>query len=216
MFAGDTLQVARRLLGTLLVSRRGGVTTSGIIVEVESYLHQDDPASHSFRGPTKRNQAMFMAAGTLYVYSIHAKFCLNVVTEPAGIGAAVLIRALQPWCGIETMQARRGTTNLRELCTGPARLCQALDIDLTADKTDLVHSESIYIQQPPRVVTDTQWQITESSRIGISRGQDALYRLFIDGHTCVSGLARSHRQKRGWLFKECEASGTTIMLRFVA
>lgn len=199
-YLGETLAVAERLLGCLLVRQLNGERLSGIIVETEAYLAENDPASHSFAGPKKRNVAMYQAAGTLYVYSIHAKYCLNVVTEAAGTGAAVLIRALQPWEGIEPMQAHRKAVSLRDLSTGPARLCQALAITTEQDQTDLVSSESIWIESAPTALAQKPWRVTRSPRIGISSAQDSPYRFFIDGHACVSGLARLHRTKRSWLF----------------
>ncbi len=111
--------VAQSLLGKVLVRADGADRTSGIIVEVEAYLAAGDEASHSFRGKGKKNASMFRRAGILYVYPIHAKHCLNVVTETEGIGAAVLIRAVQPLEGIETMQTRRSTDRIENLTTGP-------------------------------------------------------------------------------------------------
>lgn len=199
-FHQPTLTVAQRLLGKLLVRNLNGQRLSGIVVETEAYLSENDPASHSFVGLKKRNAAMFKPAGTLYVYSIHAKYCLNVVTEEEGIGAAVLIRALQPWEGLETMQAHRNSDKLRDLCTGPARLCQALAIATVDDGIDLKSSDEVWLEPPPKCVLESSWQTTMSSRIGISSAQELPYRFFIDGHGCVSGLARLHNVKRGWRF----------------
>jgi DNA-3-methyladenine glycosylase len=200
-YVGDTVDVARRLLGALLVRQLDGVRLSGIIVETEAYLPTDDPASHSHRGPGRRNAAMFMPAGTLYVYTIHAKYCLNIVTESQDVGAAVLVRALEPWQGLERMRALRGKVEPRDLCSGPARLCQAMAIDTAQDKLDLVRSEEIWLEEAPPVVRQRPWTVTATSRIGISSAQDLPYRYFIDGHHCVSGLARQHSQKRDWTFR---------------
>lgn len=204
-YSHPTLSFAQQLLGCLFVRQLHGQRLSGIIVETEAYLSQNDPASHSFAGLKKRNAAMYQAAGTLYVYSIHAKYCLNVVTEVAGIGAAVLIRALQPWEGMAMMQLHRGSDKLRDLCTGPARLCQALAITTAENQTDLTTSDSIWIEPPPRCVQETNWNMTASPRIGISTAQDLPYRFFVDGHVCVSGLARLHEQKRNWRFEYHES-----------
>ena len=101
-YSQTTVEVARNLLGKVLVRKLdNGEILAGIVVETEAYLPADDPASHSFRGLGRKNASMFEAAGTLYVYPIHAKYCLNVVTEPKGLGAAVLIRALQPIEGLQ-------------------------------------------------------------------------------------------------------------------
>ena len=199
-YAHDTLSVAQNLLGCLLVRRQSGQRLSGIIVETEAYLADGDTASHSHVGLKKRNAAMFQPAGTLYVYSIHAKYCMNVVTEPAETGAAVLLRALQPWEGIEQMQVNRQAQALRDLCTGPARLCQAMNITTAQDKIDLISSNEIWIEPPLPSVIDRSWRITRSSRIGLSSAQELPYRFFIDGHICVSGLARLHQAKREWSF----------------
>lgn len=200
-YAADTLTLARDLLGKLLVRELDGERLSGIIVETEAYLAAGDPASHSHRGPNRKNAAMFMPAGTLYVYTIHAKYCMNIVTEDADIGAAVLVRALEPYEGIETMRQRRGRESLRDLCGGPARLCHALAIDLALDKVDLTRSPAIWLEAPPAAVKQHDWDVAVSPRIGISSAQEALYRYFIDGHYCVSGLARLHSRKREWLFQ---------------
>ena len=196
----DTLSVAQQLLGTLLVRSLDGERLSGIIVETEAYLSVGDPASHSHRGPSRKNAAMFMPAGTLYVYSIHAKYCLNIVTEAAEVGAAVLIRALQPWEGVARMRENRGRESPRDLCSGPARLCQALAIDGSKDKLDLTNSDQVWLEQSPATVAQHDWHMTSTSRIGISSANELQYRYFIDGHHCVSGLARHHSRKREWSF----------------
>ncbi len=200
-YEGSPISVAQSLLGKLLVRRVGRQRISGIIVEVEAYLSDNDSASHSARGPSPRNASMFAAAGTLYVYTIHAKFCMNVVTESIGTGSAVLIRALEPWRGIEFMQQQRGlNTTWRHLCSGPAKLCQALAIDRTLDGIDLMTSNDVWIESSVEIVEQLRWSTVASPRIGISSATEHLYRFFIDGHACVSGLARLHTQKRGWTF----------------
>src|SRR5215831_7726251 len=123
-FDRPVLDVAPELIGaTLLVDGVGGV-----IVELEAY-HHTDPAAHSFGGRTERNAVMFGPAGFVYVYrSYGIHWCLNFVCEPAGSASAVLIRALEPTTGLAIMQRRRHTTDVRLLCSGPGRLCQALAV----------------------------------------------------------------------------------------
>ncbi len=200
-FNRDTASVAQDLLGKALVRQLDdGTRLAGVIVEVEAYLAQDDPASHSFRGHGKSNASMFGSAGLLYVYPIHAKYCLNVVTEGAGVGAAVLIRALQPIEGIDKMLLHRGTSSLLSLTTGPARLCQALAVNRSLDGTDLVTSSHIWLEQAPATVSAKEWSLRSSPRIGISRAVDRPLRWFVDGHRYVSGCARDHSCRRDWSF----------------
>lgn len=173
----DTITVAQNLLGCLLVSEIGGKNrTSGIIVEAEAYLGETDPGSHAFRGKTKRNQLMYGKPGRAYVYLIYGKHCLfNVVTEPPGTPGAVLIRALEPVQGIETMKQRRATTTL-SLTTGPGKLTQALGITLSHNGIDLT-GDLIWIEPY------TTGKIYPSSRIGVTDNQ--MLRFFIN-RTVVS------------------------------
>ena len=176
---------ARRLLGATLSS--GPVSLR--IVEVEAYGSDPagpwpDPAAHSWPGPTARNAVMFGPAGRLYVYrsyGIHA--LLNAVSEAEGVGAAVLIRALEPVDGIELMQERRGLEALRDLCSGPGKLTQALDIELGLNGADL-RAGPILITPRPRAWRTVQ--ITADRRIGITRAVELPWRFCATGSRYLS------------------------------
>ncbi|MCC9604190.1 DNA-3-methyladenine glycosylase [Stieleria sp. JC731] len=176
-YCRKTADVARALIGKTIVHRTAGTITGGIVVETEAYLHRNDPASHSARGRTASNESMFLRPGTLYVYPIHAKYCLNAVTEEAGTGAAVLIRAIEPTIGIETMCGRRGQSDLRRLTTGPAMLCQALSIDRSDDGRCLVGDSDLGIFL--NTADDHRRRIVATKRIGISKAQHRNLR-FVD------------------------------------
>lgn len=169
----DTVEAARRLLGCVVVRVLDGCVMAGRIVETEAY-RQDDPASHSFRGPSARNASMFGPPGHAYVYLVYGTHhCLNVVTEPTGVGAAVLIRALEPLVGIEAMQARRGHPKLTD---GPGRLCQALDIDRRFDGENLLGSETLYLLADAPRPAET---ILATPRIGISKAVERPWRFVL-------------------------------------
>ena len=168
--------MVRDLLGaTLLVDSVGGV-----IVEVEAYA-PGDPASHSFSGPTRRNATMFGPPGHLYVYrSYGIHWCANVVCEEEGVGAAVLLRALEPTSGIDRMRERRGLDDVARLCSGPGRLAQALG--LTGD------DDGRPLDRPPFEVLPaaTPVEIATTPRIGITRAGDLHWRYVVEGSTFLS------------------------------
>lgn len=171
-------EVARRLIGaTLLVDGVGGR-----VVETEAY-GRDDPASHSHRGPTPRNGAMFGAPGTAYVYrSYGIHWCFNMVCAS---GAAVLLRALEPVSGIETMRRRRGLDDVRLLCAGPGRLAQALAIDADLNAASLFHGR-ITIR-----LSDAASEIAEGPRIGITKAAERPWRFGEKGSRYLSRPFRS-------------------------
>ncbi|MFM8172590.1 MAG: DNA-3-methyladenine glycosylase [Pirellulaceae bacterium] len=196
-----TVLAARQLLGKLLVRQTDQGRCSGWIVEVEAYLDQGDDASHSRCGPTPRNRSMFLEGGCFYVYQIHQQHCLNWVTCPAGVGSAVLIRALQPREGIDWMEKRRGTSDPRRLTTGPGRLCQALAIDRTLDGKAATPGGSLWIE-PSAIQRQSRWDIRATTRIGISQSTDLTLRFFVDGNLYVSGCARDHSRPRRDILQE--------------
>lgn len=185
----DPAEVARELLGKALLRRLDGQWIGGWIVETEAYLSASDPASHSARGKTASNAAMFGPPGTLYVYPIHARYCMNAVTEGEGTASAVLIRAFEPVWGIERMRENRNVEDLRRLARGPAMLCEALRVDRQCDALDLSVSDDLMIAgaQPG------EGRITVSPRVGISSAVNLQLRYFLDGNWFVSGRARDHR-----------------------
>lgn len=175
-FDADSHEVARLLIGaTLLVDGVGGR-----IVETEAY-DGEDPASHSYSGPTARNQAMFGPPGRAYVYrSYGIHWCLNFVCREAGHGAGVLIRALEPLHGIDRMQARRGMAEPRLLCAGPGRLGQALGITRELDGCRLDRA-------PFEVMARTQEvDVVTGSRVGISKAMHVPWRFGLAGSAFLS------------------------------
>jgi DNA-3-methyladenine glycosylase len=181
-----TLQVARQLLGLYFVRRTGRKQVAGRIVEVEAYLGDLDPASHTYRGRTNRNAVMFREGGHLYVYFTYGMhFCSNVVTGEEGVGHAVLLRALEPVEGIQLMARRRKrpAALLRELCSGPAKLCQAFAISGRQNGADLCGSAFWIERRDPPL---KKGQIGASRRIGISRGKEFAWRFVILGSPYLS------------------------------
>ncbi len=193
-YARPTLEVARDLLGCVLVHHRRGVLTSGVIVEVEAYLGESDPASHAAPGPTPRNAPMYGRAGHVYVYlnyGIHS--LVNIVTEAAGSPAAVLIRALDPLDGVDVMRRRRaramkGRTRrpasafaAPDLCRGPGNLTMAMGITLAENRVDLL-GERLYVEDRGITIGPIVW----GPRIGITVGTDRPWRAWIKGNRAVS------------------------------
>lgn len=173
--------VAPRLLGCILERRLGSETIRVKIVETEAY-DQTDMASHSYRGKTERTKVMFGEYGYLYVYFTYGMhYCANVVTGQKGDGAAVLIRAVEPLNGNETIEQRRGKLGV-EATNGPAKLCQALDIDKRLSGHDLRSGSLRLIQQTPLA----PHEITQTVRVGISQAKDVPWRFYITNNPYVS------------------------------
>jgi DNA-3-methyladenine glycosylase len=190
-----TLDVARDLLGLVLVHNRRGVRTSGVIVEVEAYIGESDPACHAAPGPTRRNQPLYGRPGHAYVYLNYGIHCLmNVVTEAHGSPAAVLIRALDPLDGIGVMRRRRARAMKgraarptaaalpgHEICRGPGNLTMAMGITLAENRLDLLGSR-LYVEDRGVAVGPVAW----GPRIGIRVGTEAPWRAWVQGHPAVS------------------------------
>jgi DNA-3-methyladenine glycosylase len=191
--------VARDLLGKVLVHDRRGVRTAGVIVEVEAYIGEADPACHAAPGPTPRNEPLYGPAGHAYVYLNYGIHCLmNVVTEPQGSPAAVLLRALDPLEGIDVMRLRRARVlkgrrtspapsvlPQHHLCRGPGSLTVAMGITLAENRVDLL-SDRLFIEDRGLGAGPVTW----GPRVGIRVGTDRSWRAYFADHPAVSGPRR--------------------------
>ncbi|MBA2305748.1 MAG: DNA-3-methyladenine glycosylase [Acidobacteria bacterium] len=190
-YARPTLDVARELIGKVLVHDTPAGLTSGVIVETEAYIGETDPACHAAPGPTRRNAPLYGPPGVAYVYlnyGIH--YLVNAVTEPDGWPAAVLIRALEPLEGERLMRRRRARGTARQdpqfesasLCRGPGNLTRALGISLRQNLRDLT-SSALRIDDAGLPARD----VVPSARIGITVGTDRPWRFYVRGSAAVSG-----------------------------
>ena len=179
----DTSEVARALLGKILVHRGHGGITNGKIVETEAYYGEGDPASRASRGKTKMNEIMWGPGGRAFVYVVHGNCLFNVTAEREGVPGAVLVRALEPLEGIELMQKRRGTKLEKELTSGPGKLTKAMAITRAHHGLDLTnsHSELVIVEGEPQ-----DFVIGSSHRIGVSADLERKLRFYIDGNPFVS------------------------------
>ena len=185
----DTAALARYLIGKILVRALPEGIVSGRIVETEAYV-VGDAAGHAYRGMTQRNHALFLERGHVYVYLAYGiSYMLNVSSEAAGIGAGVLIRALEPLEGIAIMQQNRDTLRLRDLARGPGRLAAALRIDRRLDGLDLCRKGPLYLVRGDR----RPGKIGLSTRIGISKDADRLLRFYLSDNPFVSGPRSRNR-----------------------
>lgn len=184
----DTVQVSQNLLGHFLLHRIGDVWCGGEIVETEAYV-TGDPASHAFVRETPRNRIMYGAPGHAYIYRIYgAHFCFNAVCREAGVAEAVLIRAIEPRFGLEAMKARR-SVDPPMLTNGPGKLCQALGITLAQDGADIAGvSSSLIIARNPNLdeFVAGRAPVVTTTRIGLTKAADWLYRWYLDGSPHVS------------------------------
>lgn len=179
----DTEQLARFLIGKTVVRDTPHGRISGRIVETEAYII-GDAAAHAFIGLTRRNRSLFLKRGHAYVYFAYGScYLLNVSSEVRGVGAGVLLRALEPLEGIALIERNRGTTRLHDLARGPGRLAEALDVDLKQDGLDLCAPGDLWLGTAPRE-TGT---IGVSLRIGITRDAHRELRFYERGNPFVSG-----------------------------
>jgi DNA-3-methyladenine glycosylase len=170
----DAVRVARQLIGWRFYRRDGEQLVGGTIAETEAY-NQDDNASHSYRGKTPRTEVMFGPAGRLYVYFTYGMhYCVNIVAGPEGRGEAVLLRAIIPDAGIDIIRARRHNRPDYELTNGPAKICQALDINLD-DRGKVLNSSEFLLLPPIK-----QLKTKATPRIGITRDTHRLWRFVAD------------------------------------
>jgi DNA-3-methyladenine glycosylase len=179
----DTVRLARFLIGKTLVRDSPAGRSSGRIVETEAYV-VGDAACHAFRGETPSNHSLFLRHGTAYVYFTYGScFMMNVAGEEAGVGAGILIRAIEPLEGIPLMQRRRGNVKLEDLTRGPGRLAQAMGIDKRLDGLDLCAPGPIWLGAAIRPAG----AIGQSVRIGITRDADRVLRFYERGSKFLSG-----------------------------
>jgi DNA-3-methyladenine glycosylase len=181
-----TVGLARYLIGKVVVHDLPGGRVSGRVVETEAYL-VGDPACHAFRGPTPRNRALFLERGHAYVYVAYGtSLMLNVSSEGRGVGAGVLIRALEPLEGIAIMEKRRGVAQFRDLTRGPGRLASALGVSMAQDGLDLCAAERLWLGRIDR----RRGPIGASVRIGITKAAERVLRFYERGNPHVSGPRR--------------------------
>ncbi len=177
----DTIEVARSILGKVIVHRTPETLIAGRIVEAEAYT-SNDPSCHACRGMTKRNAQMFGEPGHAYIYFTYGMYyCLNAVTAPEGVAEAVLIRAAEPLQGIDLMVRNRGTDVLTNLASGPGKLCMAFGLEKSQNGLDLTGSDLMIVDDgfvPSEIVTAT--------RIGIRLATDYPWRFYVKGNPHVS------------------------------
>lgn len=181
-YARNTVSVARELLGKILQHNCNNGTISGTIVETEAYLGTEDPASHAFKGVTRRNLPMFEEPGHVYIYFIYGNhYCFNVVAHPPDQAGAVLIRALEPIEGIELMQKHRRLSDKKNLTNGPGKLTRALNLTKEHNGLTLTNGQLKIIEG-----ATVQYKIIATPRIGIKQGTEKLFRFIIAGNRYLS------------------------------
>ena len=181
-FERYTPQVARELLGARLVRVTDGRRMAGVIVETEAYRGRRDPASHAYRGKSRRNEVMYGPPGHAYVYfTMGMHYCLNITTEPKGIAAAVLIRAVEPVEGVEEMARNRGVEDIHRLGSGPGNVTKAMRIDKGLNGEDIVRSKGLFLEGSRRID-----KVGVTTRVGVSAGSAFRWRYFVRENEFVS------------------------------
>lgn len=187
-FRQDTVELARKLLGCLLIHRTPDGAAGGMIVEAEAYVGAIDKACHAYRNRSGRTEIMYHDGGYAYVYLIYGMhYCFNAVTGPEGEGNAVLIRALEPVIGLDLMQQRRHTNTMQHLCSGPGKVCQALGITKNEYGLDLCAADSPLRLIRYRYIPDAQ--IVSTPRINVAYAEEAAawpWRFYVKDNLYVS------------------------------
>jgi len=185
LYPHSTIDAAKWALGKLLIRRLGEEDLVARIVEVEAYLPEYDEAAHAFAGETNRTRVLFGEPGHAYIFQLRKYHCMNIVAEPESVPGCVLIRAVEPIQGIETMQMLRGEHVKKEhnLTNGPGKLSQALGIDLGLYGADLTQRGDLYLIDDPDA---KPFEIAQSTRIGITKSPDLELRFFIADNPFVS------------------------------
>jgi DNA-3-methyladenine glycosylase len=181
-YARDTAQVARELLGSILIRKINGETLGGVIVETEAYYGQEDPASRAYRGRKDYNKVMFEEPGHLFIYNVHRYWMLNLIAhEPGGVGG-VLIRAMEPTMGIGAMSKNRTVRNPTQLTNGPGKLSLALKVDKKLNGASITTiGGPVYIMKNPAT-----FEVGRSHRIGVKQDLDVKLRFYIRENSWVS------------------------------
>ena len=191
----STLELARALLGKTVLHATPEGVSGGMIVETEGYISAIDPAAHGYLRPTPRTRIMYGPPGYAYIYFSYGMHnMLNISTEPEGVGAAVLIRAIKPTVGLDLIRRRRGEAMpLRDLARGPGRVCAALGLSLAENGTALT-GETLWLDDTPGLPADAV--IATSRRIGITKGVDLDWRWYLAGCPYVSGRQNEHARRQ--------------------
>jgi DNA-3-methyladenine glycosylase len=189
----ETVALARFLVGKVVVRVLPEATLAGRIVETEAYI-QGDAACHAFNGMTPRNRSLFLRHGHAYVYLAYGtSWMLNVSSEAEGVGSGVLIRALEPLVGMDSMALRRGTEKPRDLLRGPGRIAQAMAIDRALDGLDLTRDKQLWLGVDAAGESTSPAKIGVSTRIGLTKDAHRPLRFFLKGSVFVSGPTALNR-----------------------